>query len=284
MTRKSSNVKNQDIDKAAGLIGRSLSKISPTLAVVLGSGFKDVAGQIEQAVSIPYARIPGFQRSKVSGHAGKLVAGKLGGTEVILLCGRSHYYEGYSMAEITFPVHLLALLGITDVLLTNAAGGINKRFRPGDFMALTDHINLMTANPLRPVAAGGQPPEFLDLSEVYDPVLGKMIRKSAKKTKARLHSGVYLAVSGPTYETPAEIRAYKRLGADAVGMSTVPEAVIAREQGLNVAALSLITNLAAGISKNPLSHEEVLETGVAAQAIAAELLIGFCTQYGRKKT
>jgi purine-nucleoside phosphorylase len=183
------------------------------------------------------------------------------------------------MERVTFPVRTLAALGIHDLLLTNAAGGINRKFRPGDFMVFTDHINLMGVNPLRGLEQPGQP-RFVDLTQVYEPGLARLLFKAGLACKLRFRRGVYLAVSGPTYETPAEVRAYARLGADAVGMSTVPEAIVARQCGLNVAALSCITNLAAGISPSALSHAEVLETASRVSGLAAVLLRKFAQIYG----
>ena len=186
------------------------------------------------------------------------------------------------MARVTFPIRVMAAFGIRDLLLTNAAGGINHRFRPGDFMVLSDHINLMGVNPLRGASTPGLP-RFVDLTHTYDSDLNRLLRKAAHGGKLRLHSGVYLAVSGPSYETPAEIRAFARLGADAVGMSTVPEAIVARQCGLNVAAVSCITNLAAGRSGQSLSHAEVLETAERVRNLAAHLLNNFATLYGKNQ-
>jgi purine-nucleoside phosphorylase len=186
------------------------------------------------------------------------------------------------MERVTFAVRTLAAFGIRDLLLTNAAGGLNRNFRAGDFMMLTDHINLMGANPLRGTAIAGLP-RFVDLTQTYDPSLGRLLRAAANECKLPLRTGVYLAVSGPSYETPAEIRAFARLGADAVGMSTVPEAIVARQCGVNVAAVSCITNLAAGISKEKLSHTEVLETAERVKTRASALLKNFAKLYGRKK-
>jgi purine-nucleoside phosphorylase len=261
---------------------KKLSSLRPTLAIVLGSGFHHVLTALRVEKKIPYAKIPGFPKPTVSGHAGELFFGTLGGTPVMVLSGRAHYYEGHPMERVTFAVRALAAFGIRDLLLTNAAGGLNKNFRAGDFMMLTDHINLMGANPLRGAAIAGLP-RFVDLTETYDAGLGRLLRSAANECKLRLQSGVYLAVSGPSYETPAEIRAFARLGADAVGMSTVPEAIVARQCGINVAAVSCITNLAAGISKEKLSHAEVLETAERVKTPAAALLKNFATLYGRKK-
>ena len=226
-----------------------------------------------------YQTLPGFPAPRVKGHEGKVLIGRLGGTPVIVLSGRAHFYEGHSMEAVTFGVRVLAAYGIRDLLLTNAAGGVNRRFRVGEFMSLTDHINLMGANPLR--GAAGERPCFVDLSCAYDLQLRRLLQKAATAARVKLRSGVYLAVSGPTYETPAEIRAFARLGADAVGMSTVPETIVARHCGLRVAGISCITNLAAGCAPGVLSHAEVLQTGEKVKVLAAHLLKSFAKLYGR---
>jgi purine-nucleoside phosphorylase len=259
---------------------KSVSRLRPTLGMVLGSGFDHVLPELRVDRKVSYSKIPGFPVPGVSGHAGELIFGKLGGTPVLVLSGRAHFYEGYSMEQVTFPIRVLAALGIRNLLLTNAAGGINKQFRPVDFMVLTDHINLMGVNPLR----GGPAPDiprFVDMTQVYDSKLIALLFRAGKSAKLRLHGGVYLAVSGPSYETPAEIRAFARLGADAVGMSTVPEAMVARQCGLNVAAVSCITNPAAGPGQGPLSHAEVLKTAKQAGVLAVELLKKFARLYGK---
>jgi len=253
---------------------KKVSHLSPTLAIVLGSGFHHVLAELRVDRKISYAKIPGFPRPTVSGHAGELYFGHLGKTPVLVLSGRAHFYEGHPMERVTFATRTLAAFGIRDLLLTNAAGGINKKFRAGDFMVLTDHINLMGANPLRGPAVPGLP-RFVDLTETYDKKLRGLLFAAGRISKLRLQRGVYLAVSGPSYETPAEIRAFARLGADAVGMSTVPEAIVARQCGLNVAAISCITNLAAGISKKNLSHGEVLETAERVKKSGAQLIKNF---------
>ncbi len=258
---------------------KKLSRLRPTLAMVLGSGFEQALSQLEVDAEIPYAGLPGFPPVGVSGHAGRLSIGRLGGTPVLVLSGRAHFYEGHSMAQVTFAVRVLAACGIRALLLTNAAGGVNPTFRPGDFMILTDHINAMGANPLRGPPQPGLP-RFVDLTCVYDVDLRRLLRRAGRPCGRRLRAGVYLAVGGPSYETPAEIRAFARLGADAIGMSTVPEAIVARQCGLKVAALSCITNLAAGRSRQPLSHAEVLETAARVRTLAAQLLRNFAKLYG----
>lgn len=200
----------------------------------------------------------------------------------MVLSGRAHYYEGYPMAQVTFAVRAVAAYGIRDLLLTNAAGGVNRSLRPGDFMVLTDHINLMGANPLRGEPVPGLP-RFVDLTCAYDPGLRRLLRLSGRECGLKLRTGTYLAVCGPSYETPAEIRAFARLGADAVGMSTVPEVIVARQCGLKVAALSCITNLAAGRSRATLSHAEVLETAERVKDVAVQMLKNVAKLYGQSQ-
>lgn len=271
----------QDDAKAAAANIKSRSRLRPTLAIILGSGFNHITSKLQVANKIPYAKIPGFPKPTVRGHAGELSLGTLGGTPVMVLSGRSHFYEGYSMERVTFAVRTLAAFGIRDLLLTSAAGGLNKNFRAGDFMMFSDHMNFMGVNPLRGPAIRGLP-RFVDLTHTYDARLARFLRAAANQCKLKLHAGVYLAVCGPSYETPAEIRAFLRLGADAVGMSTVPEAIVARQFGMNVAAISCITNLAAGMSKEKLSHSEVLKTAERVKPKAAALLTVFAKLYGRK--
>jgi purine-nucleoside phosphorylase len=265
---------------AAGLL--RLSELRPTLAIVLGSGFEPVLAELEADARVAYGKLPGFAPTGVGGHAGQLLVGRLGGAPVMVLSGRAHFYEGYCMRRVTFFVGVLAAYGIRDLLLTNSAGGVNPRFRPGDFMVLTDHINLMGTNPLRPDSperAAEWPNRFVDLSCVYDPGLRRQLRRAGTECGLGLQTGVYLAVCGPSYETPAEIRAFARLGADAVGMSTVPEAIVARQCGLKVAGLSCISNLAAGRGRQPLTHAQVLAAVQRAKAPAAQLLKTFARSY-----
>jgi len=272
---------------------KRISSLRPTLAIVLGSGFHHVLNELRVDNRIAYAKIPGFPKPSVAGHAGELLFGTLGGTPVIVLSGRAHFYEGHPMERVTFAVRALAAFGIRDLVLTNAAGGVNRKFRAGDFMMLADHINFMGTNPLRPsgsdapsprIATG--PPQlqrFVDLTDTYDAGLRSLLNRAARACGIKLRSGIYLAVCGPSYETPAEVRAFARLGADAVGMSTVPEAIVARQCGLNVAGISCITNLAAGIAKEKLSHAEVLETAERVKGDAAVLLKKFAKLYGKTK-
>jgi purine-nucleoside phosphorylase len=261
-------------EAAAFILKRS--KLRPTLALVLGSGFQSALARATMVLEVPYSAIPGFPRLTVAGHEGRLALCHLAKTPLVVLSGRAHYYEGHDMETVTFATRVLAAMGVKALLLTNAAGGIRSSFKRGDFMCLTDHINFMGANPLRGWTGADR---FVDLTEVYDPGLRKLLVKAADKAKARIHGGVYLAVSGPSYETPAEIRAFEKLGADAVGMSTVPEAIVARQCGLRVAGLSCITNPAAGKSKEKLSHQDVLDTAAAAGSKAAKLLDYFASLY-----
>jgi purine-nucleoside phosphorylase len=274
-------MKHLDPARAAARL-KKLCSLRPVLGIVLGSGFHHVLSELQVAVKISYRQVPGFPPAGIEGHAGQLYIGSLAGTPVMVLSGRAHFYEGHSMERVTFAVRSLAAYGIRDLLLTNAAGGLNRNFRAGDFMVLTDHINLMGANPLQGPAREDLP-RFVDLSRAYDEDLIRLLRRGGKACGVKLRSGVYLAVSGPSYETPAEIRAFGRLGADAVGMSTVPETIVARQCGIRVAAVSCITNLAASRHRAPLSHGEVLETAKRVETLATQLLKKFARMYGQKR-
>ena len=260
---------------------QKLTRLRPTLAIVLGSGFGHAMERMKVEAKIPCARLTGFPRPSVGGHSGTVNFGWFGEAPICVLSGRAHFYEGHSMAEVTFPIRVLAEFGIKDMLLTNAAGGINRKFRAGDFMSINDHINFMGTNPLRGELARGRE-RFVDLTRAYDPALGALMKRAASAAKVRLHSGVYLAVSGPSYETPAEIRAFARLGADAVGMSTVPEAIVARQCQLSVAGLSCITNLAAGQGNALLSHADVLASGERVKNTAATLIERFAELHAER--
>ena len=238
----------------------SLLPRTPELAVVLGSGLGGLADRIEDPVMIPYASVPGFPLSTAPGHAGRFVAGRLGDRYVLCMQGRFHYYEGHEMSAIALPVRVIKALGCRALVLTNAAGGVNWDFSVGDFMLITDHINFMGANPLRGENDDSIGPRFCDMSAVYTPELQQVARKAAADLGLVLREGVYLGYMGPSFETPAEIRAFRTLGADAVGMSTACEAIVARHMGLEVCGISCITNLAAGLSGKELSHQEVQET------------------------
>ena len=269
-----------EVRSAAAWLAKA-APFRPALALVLGTGFQNILAEREIITDIPYQELPGWPSTSVEGHAGRVVFARVGGEPVLILDGRAHYYEGHSMDHIGFAIRTLAAFGVRDLLLTNAAGAINPRFRPGDFMLLTDHINFMGTNPLR--GSDFEISRFVDLTTTYDGRLGRLLRRAARDSGARLRSGVYLAVCGPSYETPAEIRAFARLGADAVGMSTVPEAIVARHCGLRVAAVSCITNRAANRHFGGLSHRVVLTAAKTASAAATRLLENFCRWYARDK-
>lgn len=248
---------------AAVVAIREKTDLIPKVGIVLGSGLGGLADQIEQPCVLPYRDLPGFVPSTAPGHAGQLLLGHIGTVPVVCMQGRLHYYEGYRMEDIIFPVRVMKALGVQVLILTNAAGGVNLSYRPGDLMLLTDHINLLGTNPLIGPNDEETGPRFPDLSHVYTPALRKLALQAADECGISLQQGVYLAATGPSYETPAEIRMFRTLGADAVGMSTVPEAIAAAHCGLQVLGFSLITNMGAGILDQPLSSEEVIRTADA---------------------
>jgi len=261
---------------------KKLSPLRPALAMMLGSGFQHALGRFQPAREMAYGQLPGFPTVGVTGHAGKLLFGHFDSIPALVLKGRAHYYEGHEMDRLAFPVRVLAELGVRTLLLTNAAGAVNRDFHPGDFMVVEDHINLMGTNPLRGPGSAGLL-RFVDLTQVYDPALVKLAKKAANAARLRWHAGVYLAVAGPNYKTPAEIRAFRRLGADAVGMSTVPEAIVARQCGLAVAAVSCITNMAGGDpDSDTLVHQDVLAMGEKKKDQAAAFLEAFAKLYAGK--
>ncbi len=253
-------IDNAILEKAAKYVRGKWKKAAPEAGLILGSGWGDVVDGFHAIEAIDYAKIPGLGKTGVVGHSGRLVWAEYAGMETFIFQGRRHFYEGIGWTAPVLPVYLLKQFGVSRVLLTNAAGGIRADLIPGKLMIIDDHINWMGTNPLIGPHNPVWGPRFPDQSTVYDAGLRKLLEKAGKKTKIDLAHGVYLAGSGPAYETPSEIRAYRTLGADAVGMSTVPEAMVARAAGITVAGLSCITNCAAGISKNPLTHEEVTET------------------------
>jgi len=248
------------IAAAASTIARRIGSLEPRAAIVLGSGLGFLADEVRDAVRIPYAEIPGFPEPGVAGHKGELVAGSLDGVAVLVQSGRFHLYEGHGADVAGLPVRVFATLGLRTLIVTNAAGGVRPTFRPGTLMLIADHINLMFRNPLIGEVLEGEE-RFPDMSEPYDANLRALARDVAREAKLPLEEGVYVGLLGPSYETPAEIRMLGRLGADAVGMSTVPEVIVARARGIKCLGFSTITNLAAGISPTALSHQEVLEVG-----------------------
>jgi purine-nucleoside phosphorylase len=265
-------------DEAAGAIAARLGGLRPRLGIVLGSAFGEFAARPERAVRVGYGDVPHFRRPTVDGHAGVVVGGSVEGLDVVVLAGRMHCYEGYSAAQVALPVRALARLGVEAVVLTNAAGGINRAFEVGDVMVIEDHVNLLGDNPLRGPNDARFGPRFPDLTTVYDADLRAALDRAAAAAAIRLRRGVYASVPGPSYETPAEVRMLGLLGVDAVGMSTVPEAIAARHCGLRVGGVSCITNAAAGLSGGPLVHEDVMDEAAKAAGKFATLLEGLCRE------
>ncbi|MBQ2445783.1 MAG: purine-nucleoside phosphorylase [Oscillospiraceae bacterium] len=251
---------------------RAKTDFVPDVALILGSGLGALADEIDAVATIDYHEIEGFPVSTVVGHKGRFVFGYFGNTKVVIMQGRVHYYEGYSREDILLPTRLMILMGAKALFLTNAAGGVNRSFQAGDFMLITDHIMTLFPNPLLGANMDELGPRFPDMSEVYDKKLCGIIRDTAARLDTPLHEGVYCQLTGPTFETPAEVRLLTALGVDAVGMSTASEAVAARHAGIKVCGISCITNQAAGISPNPLSHEEVFETGNRVAPLFRELV------------
>jgi len=260
---------------------RSKSTLQPEVGVILGSGLGNVVDAIDVETSIPYGEIPGAKASTVVGHQGRLILGRAGQLPVAVMQGRVHFYEGYEMSEVMFLARMLGRLGIRKLIVTNAAGGINTSFSAGDLMLISDHINFMGVNPLRGPNVEDLGVRFPDMSDAYPESLRNIAREVANEQGLKLQEGVYLALSGPTYETPAEIRAFRVLGADAVGMSTAPEVVAASHMGIPVLGISCITNMAAGILKQKLSHQEVMDTTARVQKEFTNLVLGVLDRFGR---
>jgi purine-nucleoside phosphorylase len=268
-----------NVSEAASFLRGKLGRLRPHLGIVLGSGLGAVADSILNPVAVPYKDIPHFPQATVEGHSGRVVAGILGGAQVVAMQGRVHFYEGYSLKQITFPMRVMGALGVDAVILTNAAGGIAENYRVGQIVVIADHINMMGWNPL----VGPNEPRFcfnrsnaglrfFDMSEAYSRRLRTIAHQAAEAEGMTLEEGIYLAVSGPSFETPAEIRAYRNLGATLVGMSTVPETIVARHMGIEVLGISCVTNLATGLSPTQLSHTDVFETGRLVERRLAGLL------------
>jgi len=239
----------------------SKTKLRPRIGLVLGSGLGAFADEFALATRIPYERIPHYPRSTAVGHAGRLVIGKVGAVPVAAMQGRVHFYEGYSLKEVIFPMRVFGRMGVRAVVLTNAAGGISREYKQGCLVVLRDHINLQGSNPLIGPNDPRFGPRFHDMSQAYSKTYRQMVLEEGRRLGATIHEGVYAALTGPSYETPAEIRYLEKIGADLVGMSTVPEVIAARHMDIRVLGISCVTNLAAGILDQPIHHEEVLETG-----------------------
>lgn len=253
-------MKDMEMIKACVAAIREKTSFVPEIGLILGSGLGDYADRIQDAVVIPYSELPGFPVSTVQGHAGQFVMGTLMGKRVIAMQGRVHFYEGYSQRQITLPVRIMKQLGVEKMVLTNAAGGVNKSFKPGTLMVIRDHINYSGSHPLVGENLEEFGPRFPDMSNVYSSSLRRKLMEAANEAGVELKEGVYMMFSGPSYETPAEVRMAGILGADAVGMSTVPEAIVCSHSGIPVIGISCITNMAAGILDQPLDHKEVVET------------------------
>jgi purine-nucleoside phosphorylase len=258
-------------EKAARVI-RERTRTDVPVAIVLGSGLGGFADELGDATAIPYDQIPGFARATVEGHAGRLVFGKAGNALIAAQQGRFHFYEGYSLEDVTFPIRVLKLLGVRTLILTNASGALNVEYSPGSLMVITDHINLMGVNPLIGPNDNRFGPRFPDLTNVYSPELQDVVLQEAEAMGLQMRRGVYAALTGPSYETPAEIHMVRSLGADAVGMSTVPEAIVARHMDIQVVGISCITNLAAGVTDRPVDHSQVIAIGENIRDSFTELL------------
>ena len=245
--------------KAGTYLSENIDR-DPQMGLILGSGLGELADDIEDARTFPYGEIPGFKESTVEGHAGQLVFGELEGVNVCIMQGRYHYYEGHDMDDLIFPVQVMAELDMNPLLVTNASGAINRDFQVGDLVRLEDHINFMGTNPLMGPNDDDLGPRFVDMTYAYDPELGELAHDQADQLGLGLKDGVYLATTGPSYETPAEIEMFDTVGADLVGMSTVPEVIAANHCGMDVLGISCVTNMAAGVLDEPLDHEEVIET------------------------
>jgi purine-nucleoside phosphorylase len=264
------------IDEAVAFV-RSKTSIQPRVGVILGSGLGDVVDALEVETAIPYSEIPGARASTVVGHQGRMILAHVNGTPVVVMQGRVHFYEGYEMAEVMFLSRVIGRLGIKQLIVTNAAGGINTKFKAGDLMLISDHINMMGMNPLRGPNVEDLGVRFPDMTEAYPESLREIAKDVARELGQLIQEGVYLALSGPTYETPAEIRAFRTLGADAVGMSTVPEVIAMSQMQIPVLGISCITNMAAGILKQKLTHQEVMDTTARVQKEFTALVLG-CLQ------
>jgi purine-nucleoside phosphorylase len=268
----------QKIDEAVSYI-RSRTAFKPRVGVVLGSGLGSVVESIDAETEIPYGEIPGAKASTVVGHAGKMILGHAGKTPVVVLAGRMHFYEGHEMPEVMHLSRVIGRLGIEKLIVTNAAGGVNTAYKAGDLMLISDHINLAGVNPLRGPNIDDLGPRFPDMTEAYPAALRDVAKDVAKEQGLLLQEGVYLFLSGPTYETPAEIRAFRTLGADAVGMSTVPEVIAMGHMNIPALGISCITNMAAGVLNQKLSHQEVMDTTTRVQKQFTNLILGVLARF-----
>jgi purine-nucleoside phosphorylase len=269
----------EQVDEAVAYV-RSKTQIQPAVGVILGSGLGSVVDSIDVEATISYGEIPGARASTVVGHQGKMLFGRAGDVPVVVMQGRVHFYEGYEMEEVTFLSRVIGRLGIKKLVVTNAAGGVNTAFSSGDLMLISDHINFMGVNPLRGPNVEELGVRFPDMTEAYSEGLREQAKDVARDLGVKVQEGVYLALSGPTYETPAEIRAFRVLGADAVGMSTVPEVIAMSHMNIPVLGISCITNMAAGILKQKLTHQEVIDTTNRVQKEFTALVLGILKRFG----
>lgn len=268
------NTTNVKLTEAISFLQDKLAGFQPEIGLVLGSGLGALGDEVENPIVVPYEEIPNFPKSTVEGHAGQMVMGTLKGRKVLVMQGRFHYYEGYSIQDVTLPVKVMKKLGIDQLIVTNAAGGINRNFQPGDLMLITDHINLTGNNPLLGPNDDELGPRFADMSEAYNKKLREVAVSVAAEQSLTLQQGVYVGLTGPTYETPAEIRYLGIIGGDAVGMSTVPEVIVANYLGMKVLGISCISNMAAGILDRKLDHSEVMETAEKVKGHFLQLVKG----------
>lgn len=259
------------LDEAAAAVRTRAKGLAPRVGVILGSGLGAFGDSLEDAVSVPYGEIPHFPTSTVVGHGGALALGRCRGVPVAVMKGRVHFYEGYTLEQVVFPARVLGRLGVETLVVTNAAGAVNTSYRPGELMLIEDHVNLL-GNPMLGPNDDALGERFFDMSEAYDRGLRDAAEAACRAVGVRSHRGVYLALTGPSFETPAEIRAFRTLGADAVGMSTVPEVIAARHMGIRVVGVSCLTNMAAGVLDQKLDHREVLETGERVKSVLIEVL------------
>lgn len=253
-----------EIDETCAYLRSKIKKV-PSVAIILGSGLGPLAEEIDEEISLPYAEIPGFRQSTVEGHSGTLIFGKLCGVDVMAMKGRLHFYEGYSMKDVTFPERVMSRLGIKYLMVSNAAGGLNPEFVPGDIMIITDHINLFPEHPLRGKNIDELGVRFPDMSEAYNRNMIEIAERIAEKNGIKVRKGVYVGTQGPSFETPAEYRYFRRIGGDSVGMSTVPEVIVAHHAGMKCFGVSVIANVGIDAINSPVSHEEVLQNTMLAQ-------------------
>ena len=265
---------NEKVVEAVTALKRHMHH-QPKIGIILGSGLDGLADEIQDAVTVRFADIPNFPVSSVDGHRGEVISGNLYGARILTLSGRIHYYEGCSMQQVVFPIRVMAAFDIKTIIVANAVGAVNESYKPGDIVAISDHINLMGDNPLKGSS------KFVDLTEAYSRELRNLAQAIADRLGITLQSGVYVALSGPSYETPAEVRALRSMGADIVGMSTVPEVIMANSLGMRVLGLSMVTNMAAGMSAKPLSHQDVLETSKNESEKFIALVKGIIKQLNR---